>query len=199
MTSLFAVATLISSCTKDVEPEADNAAATIVTRAAGDTPAPTAYIEVNDTNPLNVLMYRNADNTPFFKITKVFAANINDNGSEPCLYLNDNVTKVLVPSAGSTTTGHYKYVQPIVGARQGTALHPRQPQGCRSRQPDGSQSGEVRRDSGLGCRRVPARWHRLRRRMVQVWRKLQFPLVSIRVIQRSGVKTARETRCTFPQ
>ena len=60
MTSLFAVATLISSCTKDVEPEADNAAATIVTRAAGDTPAPTAYIEVNDTNPLNVLMYRNA-------------------------------------------------------------------------------------------------------------------------------------------
>lgn len=92
MTSLFAVATLISSCTKDVEPEADNAAATIVTRAAGDTPAPTAYIEVNDTNPLNVLMYRNADNTPFFKITKVFAANINDNGSEPCLYLNDNVT-----------------------------------------------------------------------------------------------------------
>lgn len=113
MTSLFAVATLISSCTKDVEPEADNAAATIVTRAAGDTPAPTAYIEVNDTNPLNVLMYRNADNTPFFKITKVFAANINDNGSEPCLYLNDNVTEVLVPSAGSTTTGHYKYVQPI--------------------------------------------------------------------------------------
>ena len=113
MTSLFAVATLISSCTKDVEPEADNAAATIVTRAAGDTPAPTAYIEVNDTNPLNVLMYRNADNTPFFKITKVFAANINDNGSEPCLYLNDNVTDVLVPSAGSTTTGHYKYVQPI--------------------------------------------------------------------------------------
>lgn len=56
MTSLFAVATLISSCTKDVEPEADNAAATIVTRAAGDTPAPTAYIEVNDTNPLNVLI-----------------------------------------------------------------------------------------------------------------------------------------------
>ena len=116
MTSLFAVATLISSCTKDVEPEADNAAATIVTRAAGDTPAPTAYIEVNDTNPLNVLMYRNADNTPFFKITKVFAANINDNGSEPCLYLNDNVTEVLVPSAGSTTTGQYNYVQPIVAS-----------------------------------------------------------------------------------
>ena len=197
MTSLFAVATLISSCTKDVEPEADNAAATIVTRAAGDTPAPTAYIEVNDTNPLNVLMYRNADNTPFFKITKVFAANINDNGSEPCLYLNDNVTEVLVPSAGSTTTGHYKYVQPIrqdggkvllsiLGNHKGVGV-------------GNLTEGEVRRDSGLGCRRVPARWHRLRRRMVQVWRKLQFPLVSIRVIQRSGVKTARETRCTFPQ
>lgn len=70
------------------------------------------YIEVNDTNPLNTMLYR-MNNEPFIDITTIFAANIRANGSEPALWLNDNVTKILVPDAGSTTTGHYKYVQPI--------------------------------------------------------------------------------------
>lgn len=95
-----------------MDAQIDGAAAS-VTRAAGDMPIPVAYIEVNDTNPLNIMMYRRPDNTPFFKIGIIFAANINASGMEPCLYLNDNVTEVLVPAAGSTTTGHYKYIQPL--------------------------------------------------------------------------------------
>ena len=83
------------------------------TRAYGDkTPKVMMYIEVNDTNPLNTMLYR-MNNEPFIDITTIFAANIRANGSEPALWLNDNVTKILVPDAGSTTTGHYKYVQPI--------------------------------------------------------------------------------------
>ena len=71
------------------------------------------YIEVNDTNPLNTMLYR-MNGEPFIDITTIFAANIRANGSEPALWLNDNVTQLLIPSpATSTTTGHYKYVQPI--------------------------------------------------------------------------------------
>lgn len=95
-----------------MDEQIDGAAAQ-VTRAAGDMPLPVAYIEVNDTNPLNLMMYRRPDGTPFFKAGIIFAANINASGSEPCLYLNDNVTEMLVPAANSTTTGHYKYVQPL--------------------------------------------------------------------------------------
>lgn len=83
------------------------------TRAFGDkTPKVMAYIEVNDTNPLNAMLYR-MDGEPFIDIVSIFAANIRANGTEPQLWLNDNVTKLLVPDAGSTTTGHYKYVQPL--------------------------------------------------------------------------------------
>ena len=46
-------------------------------------------------------------------MVKIFAANIHASGAEPTLWLNDNVTKILVPDAGSTSTGHYKYVQPL--------------------------------------------------------------------------------------
>ena len=111
--SLFMAATMISSCAKDaIESNVDG---TVIptTRAYGDkSPKITAYIEVNDTNPLNCMLYR-MNNEPFIDITTIFAANIRANGSEPALWLNDNVTKILVPDAGSTTTGHYKYVQPI--------------------------------------------------------------------------------------
>lgn len=112
--SLFMATALISSCAQDaMEPEVDAAATGAETRAYGDkTPKVMMYIEVNDTNPLNTMLYR-MNNEPFIDITTIFAANIRANGSEPALWLNDNVTKILVPDAGSTTTGHYKYVQPI--------------------------------------------------------------------------------------
>lgn len=113
--SLFMATALISSCAQDaMEPEVDGIATTAPeTRAYGDkTPKVMMYIEVNDTNPLNTMLYR-MNNEPFIDITTIFAANIRANGSEPALWLNDNVTKILVPDAGSTTTGHYKYVQPI--------------------------------------------------------------------------------------
>lgn len=112
-TSLFAIAAMITSCANDaMEPEMDGTAVP-ETRAYGDkTPKVMAYIEVNDTNPLNAMLYR-MDNEPFIDIVAIFAANIHANGTEPQLWLNDNVTKLLVPDAGSTTTGHYKYVQPL--------------------------------------------------------------------------------------
>lgn len=90
-----------------------DAVRTLETRAYGDkTPKIVTYIDVNDTNPLNAMLYR-MDNEPFIDIVTIFAANIRANGSEPQLWLNDNVTKILIPDAGSTTTGHYKYVQPL--------------------------------------------------------------------------------------
>ena len=113
--SLFAATALISSCAQDaMEPEVDAAATVAETRAYGDkTPKVMMYIEVNDTNPLNTMLYR-MNGEPFIDITTIFAANIRANGSEPALWLNDNVTQLLIPSpATSTTTGHYKYVQPI--------------------------------------------------------------------------------------
>lgn len=111
--SLFMATALISSCAQDaMEPEVDGAAA-VETRAYGDkTPKVMMYIEVNDTNPLNTMLYR-MNNEPFIDITTIFAANIRANGSEPALWFNDNVTKILIPDAGSTTTGYHKYVQPI--------------------------------------------------------------------------------------
>lgn len=105
MMSLFAAATLMSSCAKETMETETAAQAAAVTRALGDkTPVVTAYIEVNDTNPLNTMLYR-MNEKPFFDISIIFAANINASGTEPCLYLNDNVTEILKDNA--------KYVQPI--------------------------------------------------------------------------------------
>lgn len=82
----------------------DAAATGAETRAYGDkTPKVMMYIEVNDTNPLNTMLYR-MNNEPFIDITTIFAANIRANGSEPALWLNDNVTKILVPDAGFRST-----------------------------------------------------------------------------------------------
>ena len=111
--SLFMAASMISSCAKDAMESEMEGTVVPKTRAFGDkTPKVMAYIEVNDTNPLNAMLYR-MDGEPFIDIVSIFAANIRANGTEPQLWLNDNVTKLLVPDAGSTTTGHYKYVQPI--------------------------------------------------------------------------------------
>lgn len=73
--SLFMAASMITSCAKDaMEPEMEG---TVVpkTRAFGDkTPKVMAYIEVNDTNPLNAMLYR-MDGEPFIDIVSIFAAN----------------------------------------------------------------------------------------------------------------------------
>lgn len=57
---LFMATALISSCAQDaMEPEVDAAATGAETRAYGDkTPKVMMYIEVNDTNPLNTMLYR---------------------------------------------------------------------------------------------------------------------------------------------
>ena len=110
--SLFTAFAMISCANDAVAPEMEGSAVP-ETRAFGDkTPKVMAYIEVNDTNPLNAMLYR-MDGEPFIDIVSIFAANIRANGTEPQLWLNNNVTKLLVPDAGSTTTGHYKYVQPL--------------------------------------------------------------------------------------
>lgn len=111
--SLFTAVAMITSCANDAMESEMDGTAVPETRAYGDkTPKVMAYIEVNDTNPLNAMLYR-MDGEPFIDIVSIFAANIRANGTEPQLWLNDNVTKLLVPDAGSTTTGHYKYVQPL--------------------------------------------------------------------------------------
>lgn len=105
------VSIIFSACQNNLN--TTDAVRTLETRAYGDkTPKIVTYIDVNDTNPLNAMLYR-MDNEPFIDIVTIFAANIRANGSEPQLWLNDNVTKILIPDAGSTTTGHYKYVQPL--------------------------------------------------------------------------------------
>lgn len=98
-----------SSCQKELFNESEMPA----TRAYGEkTPKVVAYIEVNDTDPRNTMLYRMNDE-PFFDVVVIFAANIHSFGSEPCLYLNDNVTEMLVPTSDSTITGHLKYIQPL--------------------------------------------------------------------------------------
>lgn len=111
--SLLTTVAMITSCANEAMESEMDGIAVPETRAYGDkTPKVMAYIEVNDTNPLNAMLYR-MDGEPFIDIVSIFAANIRANGTEPQLWLNDNVTKILVPDAGSTSTGHYKYVQPL--------------------------------------------------------------------------------------
>ena len=108
---ILIVSIIFSACQNNLN--TTDAVRTLETRAYGDkTPKIVTYIDVNDTNPLNAMLYR-MDNESFIDMVTIFAANIRANGSEPQLWLNDNVTKILVPDAGSTTTGQYKYVQPL--------------------------------------------------------------------------------------
>lgn len=48
------------------------------------------YLEVNDTNPLNLLEYNLQDGTPFFDAVVLFAANINYKSSDDVVYLHNN-------------------------------------------------------------------------------------------------------------
>ena len=111
--SLAAVAGMLISCNKEMTPSVqDTDETTTMTKAYGDkTPVVTAYIETNDTNPLNAGDYFDENGEPFFDIVELFASNIHKetvNGQvRPTLYLNDKLTPVL-EGTGVTT-----YVRPL--------------------------------------------------------------------------------------
>lgn len=111
--SLAAAAGMLISCNKEMTPSVQNTDETTqMTKAYGDkTPVVTAYIETNDTNPLNAGDYFDENGEPFFDIVELFASNIHKetvNGQvRPTLYLNDKLTPVL-EGTGVTT-----YVRPL--------------------------------------------------------------------------------------
>ncbi len=111
--SLAAAAGMLISCNKEMTPSVqDTDETTPMTKAYGDkTPVVTAYIETNDTNPLNAGDYFDENGEPFFDIVELFASNIHKetvNGQvRPTLYLNDKLTPVL-EGTGVTT-----YVRPL--------------------------------------------------------------------------------------
>lgn len=111
--SLAAAAGMLISCNKERAPSVQNTDDTTpMTKAYGDkTPIVTAYIETNDTNPLNAGDYFDENGEPFFDIVELFASNIHKetvNGQvRPTLYLNDKLTPVL-EGTGVTT-----YVRPL--------------------------------------------------------------------------------------
>ena len=111
--SLAAAAGMLISCNKEMTPSVqDTDETTTMTKAYGDkTPVVTAYIETNDTNPLNAGDYFDENGEPFFDIVELFASNIHKetvNGQvRPTLYLNDKLTPVL-EGTGVTT-----YVRPL--------------------------------------------------------------------------------------
>lgn len=111
--SLVAAAGMLISCNKEMAPSVQNTDDTTpMTKAYGDkTPVVTAYIETNDTNPLNAGDYFDENGEPFFDIVELFASNIHKetvNGQvRPTLYLNDKLTPVL-EGTGVTT-----YVRPL--------------------------------------------------------------------------------------
>ena len=53
------------------------------------------YLEVNNTNPLNLLEYRLEDGTPFFDAVVIHAANIRLNGNRVVLHKNPNIQELL--------------------------------------------------------------------------------------------------------
>ena len=65
------------------------------------------FFEVNDTNPLNALEYRLPDGQYFFDVVVIFAANINYNGEEDRVYLNNN------PNVQALLDNTEIYIQPL--------------------------------------------------------------------------------------
>lgn len=73
--SLLTTVAMITSCANEAMESEMDGIAVPETRAYGDkTPKVMAYIEVNDTNPLNAMLYR-MDGEPFIDIVSIFAAN----------------------------------------------------------------------------------------------------------------------------
>lgn len=65
------------------------------------------YLEVNNTNPLNLLEYMLEDGTPFFDVAILFAANINYNSGEDIVYLHNN------PNVQALLDETDVYIQPL--------------------------------------------------------------------------------------
>lgn len=111
--SLVAMAGMLVSCNKEMTPSVQNTDETVpMTKAYGDkTPIVTAYIETNDTNPLNAGDYFDENGEPFFDIVELFASNIHketvNSQVRPTLYLNDKLTPVLENGGVDT------YVRPL--------------------------------------------------------------------------------------
>ena len=93
----FALCAMVAlfSCTEQAETEIPPNGDVVTRTVGGKTPIISAYIEVNDTNPLNVGSYYMGDK-PFFDIALIFAANIHvDNNGYPALHFNDHVTAIM--------------------------------------------------------------------------------------------------------
>ena len=65
------------------------------------------YLEVNDTNPLNILEYNLEDGTPFFDAVILFAANINYDTANDVVYLHNN------PNVQALLDESETYLQPL--------------------------------------------------------------------------------------
>ena len=65
------------------------------------------YLEVNNTNPLNLLEYKLEDGTPFFDVAILFAANINYDGENDIVYLHNN------PNVQALLNETEVYIQPL--------------------------------------------------------------------------------------
>lgn len=65
------------------------------------------YLEVNNTNPLNLLEYKLEDGTPFFDVAILFAANINYDGEQDIVYLHNN------PNVQALLNETDVYIQPL--------------------------------------------------------------------------------------
>lgn len=65
------------------------------------------YLEVNNTNPLNLLEYKLEDGTPFFDVAILFAANINYDSGNDRVYLHNN------PNVQALLDQTDVYIQPL--------------------------------------------------------------------------------------
>lgn len=86
----------LTSCNNDMEEPKIDGQQPEMTRVYGDkTPKVVAYVEVNDTNPLNAGSYV-MDNKAFFDIVEIFAPNIRkDSDGDPAVWFNDNVNAIM--------------------------------------------------------------------------------------------------------
>ena len=79
----------------------------VVMKANPRTTKQVVYLEVNDTNPLNILEYNLADGTPFFDAVILFAANINYDSVNDVVYLHNN------PNVQALLDETETYLQPL--------------------------------------------------------------------------------------
>ncbi len=99
---LVAATGILFSCAKETpvsEQNLESKDLAPVTKACVASPKVVAMVETNDVNPLNAMDYVCANNSRFFDIVELFAANIHKetvNGQvRPTLYLNDKLAPVL--------------------------------------------------------------------------------------------------------